>query len=52
MNDEELTEWAIGFIGVVDYDIEKECRNNLEEFGEDELVDEMKSYILKFVEKV
>ena len=52
LTDEELTEWAIRFIGTVDYDIEKECRYNLEEDGEDSLIKDMKRMIDHFMTKI
>ena len=50
LSSEELYEWAIRFIGTVDYDIEKECQYNLDEEGEDDLVDEMISQIGNFIQ--
>jgi hypothetical protein len=45
ISSEDLEEIALRVISVVDYDIEKECRNNLAEEGEDSLVFEMMDYL-------
>ena len=42
---ERLERWALDLIGAVEYDIEKECRNNLQDEGEDSIVDEVMSYL-------
>ena len=52
LTNEELAEWAIKFIGTVDYDIQKECQYNLDEDGEDILVEEMLEMIESFVEEI
>lgn len=52
LSSEELEKWAIRFIGVVDYDIEKECTYNIEDEGEDSLVVEMMDFILHFMKEV
>ena len=46
---EEVEEWAIRFIGAIDYDIEKECKCNLEEFNEDSLVDDVVNQMESFM---
>ena len=49
ISSEDLDELALRVIGIVDYDIEKECRNNIEEEGEDQLVMEMGDYLLRIL---
>ena len=49
LTEQELTEWAIRFIGEVDYDIQKECQYNLDEYGKDGLVEDMKRMIDHFM---
>lgn len=41
MSQAELEEFALALIGIVDYDIEKECDNSIAEDGYDLTVDEI-----------
>lgn len=51
-DDQKLTEWALRVIGAVDYDIEKEVTYNIEEFGKDDLVEEVKQVLLGIIEEL
>lgn len=52
MTSEQLTKWALDFIGAVDYDIYKECLNNIEDEGDDDLVDDVIELIETLIEEV
>ncbi len=49
IDDESLQELALNVIGIVDYDIEKECRNNIEFDGEDITTNEMMNYLFGLI---
>lgn len=49
ITDEDLQDLALNVIGIVDYDIEKECRSNIEFDGEDTMTNEMMNYLFGLI---